>query len=416
MRHRMRFRGVLKDQWASLVKSSVNGGKVQSISGQHFILSLSSGDGQNRRFFRIGCAQDRYGRFKPTEVFQELSVLVGDPNRTFEGLVLCFAYQDYVVPYTAWPVPLSHSDTGCVREFIEDEVSAWYSRFSRAETSILSVIADNGFNRLDVFRVVGVSRTVITEKTAATPTPLPADAPAIADAESDDDDIGMGVVAPGFTRLFGQQANAEPTEHAANGGNDQCDDGDVLSRWLGEFMDDRVASEDDRHVMEEEQFWDEVEQQISTAVADENAADPTVEDENAADPADIPASNASDPNEFRPTFEGIDDLDNLMASHGLALISTSAKALFVADISDPSQPIGIIHIISRTAGTTSMKATCKRRHDRCVCWVTQCISGENRFRLLSDYVLWLGGGRDQSGAEHASSAKETNIKWGMRPR
>ena len=67
----------------------------------------------------------------------------------------------------------------------------------------------------------------------------------------------------------------------------------------------------------------------------------------------------------------------------------------------------------RFVSGSSMKAQCAIHGSRCHCWIQ---SSENIQSIEQDLVLWLAQAHDLDAAEHAQSAYEIKVSYGMRPR
>ena len=109
------------------------------------------------------------------------------------------------------------------------------------------------------------------------------------------------------------------------------------------------------------------------------------------------------------------DMDVVCASLGLS-VKDEGRVWRFADAGNPDKVILDVHTVGRVGGALSLKATCKRGHGRCMCWISRSCDGAERFGVLHDLMRWGAEGRSKTENEHFADATRLKRSYGMKIR
>ena len=320
------------------------------------------------------------------------------------------------------PKVLLSNVMGMLAQWTEEDLGAVFSAFVTVQTHVCFASPDREGVSLDQFRIERVAATRSTSSFVFDTGP--AAPPIDAGDPPSDDDIAGGVAAPDFEALF-QAPKSNWSGSATRKRDDVTPSEDTKDTFLHELLSECVNDDEDLDALHDEilglvvddlleaeqEAEDKRDADLSLVPEPSSSSAPAAQ---ASSSSSAPAAQALPPNRVMdPT--SMDELGGVLTALQLENRTIGAAVMQFADAKSPFVVVLTVHAIGRAVGESSLKATCKR-HKSCQCWVTKFTNGSLRFALLRDLLVWGAEGREFSEADHARTARDLKIEWGMKPR
>jgi len=369
------------------------------------VFTILSADAVECMFFQCACAAAQSAHHPPWQEFCRLQPVAAE-HTAIVGTELEVMLKPFVPPCKPPRAPLRDATKGAPVLLSNDELAnLLYSSFDAGEGKVKITEL--------LYRDVSLSRIAITgvdpkfqPLCVLTMAAEALDVPPIGDAPADRGGRGLNV---DFSKVFDKpkQRRAPSCRSRSAGVLVQEDFVQDLCEELGVELDDVLDSP----------AGTSLEGNLLLALPDAGRAqvagmlEALAEVDGADDELEEGEEDAAEQHET----DEVEQEEQLAEQHAAAPVGSNAE-LGVVEVGkwNFKTPSGVDLGNLRRIRALNLKALC-RRHKSCVCWVT-CRASAEEATLEKDLVKWLAVGATVSANEHAASAHNIKVQYGMRPR
>lgn len=406
--------------------------KVASLTATDLVFALEGVDEDRlcvRRFFRLGFAQARWGRWPARQTCQALTPTHAEAEEIYTGRIVELEREPFCRPAKPWFAPLDAGAEGMVMELEQDAVAKLFKNCESVVALVLDVEPMDLTDRLDRFRITGVAKryTLAPARDAAL-VPVDGGQPApLADGASDaSSDIGEGLQPPDALGAFRGGAPPPPPpppqglrrrgEASSGEAPIPLADSDLapeasydwlvseLEQIMGDAATELLAGEEAAETLEEAGQAAAHAEEAKAAKGKRN-----VEEHAAAEGASGASGSGGGSVRDEATFQ------EFVTSLGLVDVSTATKFQF-ADASSPTRVVLQIPVITWATGKVSVKALCRRSDHgpsgTCAIWFNKSDdSHARRLRVVQDCLRWSVEGRHMDEQAHWAAGQRLKQQY-----